>query len=533
LSFVVIPATIWAQETSFLGKPMARWVEELASPDARVRRSAAFALGKAGGLAVYTVPKLVHALKDPDSRVREAAAFSLGDIGLAAWQPSYPALLEVLAGDCDPLARRSAAYALGNLGRLALVDEDKSASAVRGALQKALADPDAVVRQNAVWALGRIAAKKGDDAIGPLCRALTDVDPLVRRDAALALSEFGDAARAAVPFLLARFKEDRDPATRKTALTTLVNLVGPGDKSLAADFRAALGDKDHEVARAAGLALANIGGPAASAAVPALSEALHEGEVEARRQATAALAHLGPDAAGAVASLAQALADADALVRRNAALALGRIGKKAEAAVPALARTLAAKNESDEIRMFAAEALWQISPAVEPAIPTLLLVLKEETNHRLRQRAVLALAHLDNPEQAGAINALIAVLSETEPESRLVRYDAAVVLGILLGPRAPEKTVDVLLEYLRDKNIQIYTGSDTKVSGVGREARVPETRVTQNFARDIRHQAALALGRIGPKANRPEIIQILKEAAQAPDANVRQAASDALRKIQG
>src|SRR5262249_22746252 len=142
LSCVIIPAMTRAQETAFLGKPTARWVEELASPDARVRRSAAFALGKGSGLAVYTVPKLVRALKDPDAGVREAAASSLGESGPAAWQPAYPVFLEILPGDTNPRARRSAAFALGNLGRLALVEEDKSASAVRGALHKALADPD-------------------------------------------------------------------------------------------------------------------------------------------------------------------------------------------------------------------------------------------------------------------------------------------------------------------------------------------------------------------------------------------------------
>src|SRR5690242_20313634 len=91
LNLGLIPATIRAQETAFLGKPIARWVEELASPDARVRRSAAFALGKSNGLAVHTVSRLVRALQDPDGGVREAAAFSLGEIGPAAWQTAYPA----------------------------------------------------------------------------------------------------------------------------------------------------------------------------------------------------------------------------------------------------------------------------------------------------------------------------------------------------------------------------------------------------------------------------------------------------------
>jgi HEAT repeat protein len=124
-------------------------------------------------------------------------------------------------------------------------------------------------------------------------------------------------------------------------------------------------------------------------------------------------------------------------------------------------------------------------------------------------------------------------LAETDADSRLVRYDAAVVVGILLGPRSPDRVVDVLLDYLRDQNIQVYTGSDAKVSGVGREARTPEISVTPTFASDCRYQAALALARIGPKANRPEIVRILKDAAQAPDAKVRRAAGEALRNIQG
>ena len=499
LAWLVIAGSMRAQDDVFLGKPMARWAEELTSCDARVRRSAAFALGKTGALAIYTAPRLVRALKDPDAGVRQAAAFALGEIGPAAWQSAYPALLEVLINDSEPLARRSAALALGNLGKLALTEEDSAAPVVCQALQKALTDPDAAVRQNAVWALGRIAAKKGEAAVSSLCQALADSDSLVRRDAALALAEFRSSAHAAVPALLARFQQERDPATRKTTLTALVNLVGPDDQAAATELRGALADKDREVARIAGLGLANIGGPGAKAAVPALCEALHEGEADARRQAAAALAHLGSEAAGAVAGLAQALADSDPVVRRNAALALSRMGKKAEPAVPALAKLLAAKDEPDEIRMFAAEALWQISPAVEQAVPVLLQVLKEEPNYRLRQRAILALAHLDNPEQAGAIDAFAAVLSETAAESRLVRYDAAVVLGILLGPRAPEKTIDVLLEYLRDKNIQTYLGSDAKPSSAGREARTPETVVTQNFANDCRYQAALRWVGSGPR----------------------------------
>ena len=54
------------------------------------------------------------------------------------------------------------------------------------------------------------------------------------------------------------------------------------------------------------------------------------------------------------------------------------------------------------------------------------------------------LARLDDPERAGAYPALDAILHETDSETRLVRYDAAVALGVLVGPRASDRNVDVL-----------------------------------------------------------------------------------------
>src|SRR5262249_48852373 len=124
LLLALIPTVLHAQDGGFLGKPMGQWADDLVNANPRIRRSAAFALGKAGGLAVYTVPKLVRALKDADGGVREAAAFALGEIGPAAWQPACRPLLEVLEHDSDPLVRRSAAFALGSMGRLAIPEED-------------------------------------------------------------------------------------------------------------------------------------------------------------------------------------------------------------------------------------------------------------------------------------------------------------------------------------------------------------------------------------------------------------------------
>ena len=74
--------------------------------------------------------------------------------------------------------------------------------------------------------------------------------------------------------------------------------------------------------------------------------------------------------------------------------------------------------------------------------------------------------------------------------------------------------------------------AEAKVKSAGAEARGPDAGVTQIHNGDPRWMAARALGRIGKKANRPQIIRSLKEAAEAPDARVRESAKEALAKIQ-
>jgi HEAT repeat protein len=520
------------QEPSFLGKPLSKWMEELGSQDARIRRSAAFALGKIGFASVQAVPKLTKLLKDKNAGVREAAASALGDVGLTGWEGTLPGLIEVLAHDSDTLVKAGAAMALGKLGHQAAANENEATDTIREALEKALADAQPSVRQNAAWALGRLGAKKGAAAVPALSRALEDADPLVRRDAAAALRELGPGAHAAVAPLLAHFKSDKDPEVRKTALNALVNIVAAEDRAIAKDLRAALRSDDAEIVRAAALALANIGGNEASAAVPVLCEVLADKEVSNRRLAAAALARVGEQAAPGVTALSKALSDRDAVVRRNAALALAHIGPRAAPAVSALAEVVGSK-QPDEVRLYAAEAIANIGPNVEPAVPTLRRVLKEDSNWRIRQRAVWALSHLEGPERAEIVPSLSAVLTETDPGSRILRYESAIVLGMLQAENASDKTIDILQALLNDKDVGVYKGAQTNVKSAGSEARNPDAGVAQNVSGDSRWMAAEALARIGKKANRPDIIKSLKEAAEASDPKVRDAAKEALRKIQG
>lgn len=97
------------------GKPVSHWVEVLqSSPDAKVRKEAAFKLGNVGPTDPTAFPALVGALKDRDSVVRCEAILSLLKFGTAA-QEVVPTLTELREKDHDPKVRNYAAKALEKL----------------------------------------------------------------------------------------------------------------------------------------------------------------------------------------------------------------------------------------------------------------------------------------------------------------------------------------------------------------------------------------------------------------------------------
>src|SRR5690349_1774025 len=112
----------YAQSPSFLGKPLDRWRSELNDPKPKVRRSAAFALGRMGFSARGAVPDLLRRLQtDTEASVRDMAVSALGDIAKVMpndrelWDRTSGVLVKMLA-DNDGHVRRSAASALGAFG---------------------------------------------------------------------------------------------------------------------------------------------------------------------------------------------------------------------------------------------------------------------------------------------------------------------------------------------------------------------------------------------------------------------------------
>ena len=126
---------------------------------------------------------------------------------------------------------------------------------------------------------------------------------------------------------------------------------------------------------------------------------------------------------------------------------------------------------------------------------------------------------------------LEAVLAETDEQYILVRYEAAVRLAVHLGEESSTKTIDVLVAYLNDHGGQVCKGSRVRVSRYGAEAKTGDSEVKQLGSDDPRWMPAYALGLIGRKADRPDVIRGLEEVAKADDAKVREKAREALASI--
>jgi HEAT repeat protein len=513
----------------FLGKSAGDWLKELADKKPEVRRGAAFALGKCG--LAGAVPKLVRALKDDDASVRDAAAYAIGEIagrrqdGGGLWDEAGAPLRAMLKEEKDARARRSAACAIGRFG--------PAAAEARDELEQALGSPDAAVRQNAAWALGRLKDKAGTSGVDKLAQALRDDDASVRRDAAAALGEIGrpTAAGPAVRALVGCLVLEKAPEVRPVAVGSLVGLIGPDDKDVAGDLRGLLDDNDREVKRGTALALAKVGGAEAKPAVPILVELLGDDDATTRELAAAALGTAGEAAAEAVPALGKALSDRSPAVRRNAALALNHVGPEAGKVIRQLVRAMD-KQEPKEVRQYAADALDKTDEAINDVVPELLAILKEDGDQLVRQRIVMALRHVRKFAGSDSARALEKVLDETGRNNRLVRYDAARVLAYVLRDEAPVKTVEILVEMLNTNGLLEYKGTDSTLSK-GNESVRSGTGAKENLGGDGRFMAAQALGQIAAtgKKKRPDALDALKAAAKSDDEVKKKVAADVLKEI--
>lgn len=280
-------------------------------PSARVRRSAAYALGAFGPRAGGAEEYLMHALGDAEPAVRQNAAWALGQIGVH--DKKVVATMCELLRDKNALVRRDAAGALGSIGKAA-----ESAGGPLIALVKS--EADTVVKKTALDSLAHLAGPEHADSAKELGPLLKDNDPEIRLGSAIVLARIGgEAASRALPVLRKGLK-DADAHIQELVTAALVNL-GPTAEPAMFDLADALNDDKNSVLvrRNAALAIAHIGAEAKPVA-PALVKALERRQpLPVRQFAAEALAQMKyPANAEAIPAILDAIhKDADPLVRQK------------------------------------------------------------------------------------------------------------------------------------------------------------------------------------------------------------------------
>jgi HEAT repeat protein len=379
-------------------------------------------LGPAGSAAV---PTLVDLLNSKDLSVRYQVLNALGQMGPAA-REAVPALVETLK-DSNRQVRSNALLALHNLG--------PTAREAVPALIRILKDPDANLRQQALSALGNV-GPGARRAVPTMLPFLKDNNVNVRRTVVSALGQIGPGAHAAVPGVL-DLLEDRDTSVQYAVLNTLRMIKDAKDgKRIAARLTTLLekrktvnfwivaqllGDLGRDGSAAIPLLLVELKKPKSpyrlpvaealaridparvrKEVVPVLQELLHAGTLNL--PVAASLERIDPGNKEAVAVFHQALKDKNANNRSYAASLLGMRGSDAKWATSALRKALA--DETSQVRIAAAAALWQIRKDTKTTLAVLLKELKEAEPSYLRGTAAFRLGDMGEAARP-AVSALL------------------------------------------------------------------------------------------------------------------------------
>jgi len=179
---------------------------------------------------------------------------------------------------------------------------------------------------------------------------------------------------------------------------------------------------------------------------------------DARMRAVMLLRDLGNPAKAAIPDLIARLSDNDGDLL-NPTIALGNMGSDAKSALPSL-EPLLRVNLKDVRVAYAAQAVWKITKEAEPSLSTL------ET-----------------------------VLAQTNAN---YRWAAAAFLGEM-GPAA-RPAIPLLAQAVRDPDKDLASLSVQALANIGPETLPMLTDVLADAAPAMRISAAVALGRLGPKA---------------------------------
>jgi HEAT repeat protein len=339
-----------------------------------------------------------------------------------------------------------------------------------------------------------------------------------RRAGLLAVELIGTRrSRKVLPAIVTALREDSDERVREAAAQALARVVVKSkkdkDESVRVEqVREALAavlktDKSGRVREATATALGKLEEDARGA-IGVLAGALKDPHPGTRTAAADSLRRLGKEAADALPELQQALQDKqlERLTRVHAALAIGRIGAPdGLTALPALKEVFANSKTPAEVRKAVAETLGRLGKEAAEAAAVLGAALTEPNSDvEVRRAAAVALDQMA-PETKAALPGLKKALRDPD---KFVRCQAMHALG-RMGKELGADSKDVVTGLLQ-----------------GLDDNVIEVRVAaiETFA---------ALGSEGLGDDRKAVLDRLKATARESQKAVREAAQEAVKKLEG
>lgn len=475
------------------------------------------------------IPGLIEALRHDDLTVCSTAAKTLAKIG----PPAIPSLTALLH-DKDAVIRQNAVYALKEMG--------KRAKPAIPALLELLRSRSHGILAHAVETLGNI-GPEAETAIPALVELLRNKDldlpqkewhrsgypcPLlhVRHNIATALAKIGPAA---IPTLLATIREkNRDAMVEPYAVSALGNM-GPKARVAIPDLIKMLNDDNSKYLSTVVNALEQIHAEP-ELVVPALAKTLKNNCRSTRHFAAKALKTFGPKASSAVPELIESLKDTDSTVQYAVAEALGEIGQAAKPAIPVLVELIKNEDTDSDVSVHAATALGKIGPASIPALLELLCI----PNQFRREVAARALAQTGQD----SIPALAKLLTNEDYRIRLAAVWAVGSIGSDACRKACKvdirPVVPIIEELLKDKDwrVRFAAGQALGTAGIGYPIfgyGDGPCKLLADKTPEIQETIACAIHIEGIAYSKPRIpIAVIVELLKHEDNDIRYAAATAL-----
>ena len=238
------------------------------------------------------------------------------------------------------------------------------------------------------------------------------------------------------------------------------------------------------------------------------------------------LDRFNPADSEAVAALSKGLSDQDPAVRAMAMSAAQRFPAEAVAqALPQLSVLLTNRQNSAETRAAAARLIGTLEAQGGEAAGALAQAAVSDPDASVRSAGLLSLCRAAPADQAAAV--LQQVLARDAQAS--IRGVAAVRLG-KLGPSAAG-AAPALAEALADRDEGVRRKAADALAALGAAAVTPAAGKLEAADAGVRRLAVFVLGKLGTTAK--PALDALRKRLQDPDAEVKQLAELAIRRIEG